>query len=274
MGVLFIFILWIKSIIKALYLQLPYFNKSFVILSSGRSGSTLLVQYLNYHHSIICYSELLNREELCKNHISSVSGSGTQRVSLVRYLLSKLLPLNPFTSWTGFKLFNEQLEYCKLPLSQVMSALCNPPVIVLFRENLLETFVSLKIAERNGIWFSEDKVNSCSLQVDWEEFHEYCLVEGGRWKQSMRELSFSISNKILFISFEEIVSNRDETMEKVFGFLNLGSCYVEACSKRQNPQPLEEKVSNYSDIVDKAGKESVSLTLTKDWLKKCMNNDI
>lgn len=243
-----------------------------MMLSSGRSGSTLLVQYLNYNHSIVCYGELLNREQLGNNSID-VGGSGGWRVSLIQYLLSQLLPLNPFKPWTGFKLFNEQLEYCNLSLSQVTRALCGPPVIVLYREDILETFVSLKIAERNGIWFSENTVNSCSLKVDWEEFNEYCLVERERWKKSMRELSFSISSKILFISFEEIVSNRDEVMEKVFGFLSLRNCYVEACSKRQNPQPLEEKVSNYSDILDKAKNERISLILTKDWLQKCMNND-
>ena len=263
-------LLWIKSIIKAVYLRLPLFNKSFVILSSGRSGSTLLVQFLNCHPSISCHGELLNREKLNSNLV--VDGRGFNQGMLIRYILSRLLPLNPFKPLTGFKVFNEQLEYCKLPLSRLTSGLCNPPIVVLYRENLLETYVSLRIAESNDIWFSEDIVNSCSFEVQWKDFFEYCVGERRRWEKSMRHLSVT-RDRVLFLSFEELVSGREEAMGRIFGFLNLKNCYVVACSKRQNPQPLEEKVSNCSEILERAERERLSLNLTKDWLQKCMHEN-
>ena len=45
-------------------IRTPPMNRSFIILSSGRSGSTMLVQLLNCHPAILCHSELLNRDDL------------------------------------------------------------------------------------------------------------------------------------------------------------------------------------------------------------------
>lgn len=256
---------WILAKVKTLFLRLPYFNKSFLILSSGRSGSTLLVQLLNNHRSIHCHGELLNREDLQADQL----GRGTNSRTLVNYILAKLLPLNPWLSLTGFKCFNEQLEYCNISLRTILHSLYSPPVVVLYRRNLMETFVSLKIAQANDIWFSETIVNSCTIELDWNELMEYCEDEKRRWRNSLKSIPSSC--RLMLLSFEELAENRDESLRRVFGFLGVKSCKVFATSKRQNPKPLDEKVTNYKDIVMRSSSEKMNFEISEEWIKNCLH---
>lgn len=237
---------WILACIKVVTTRLPYLNRSFVILSSGRSGSTLLVQLLNTNRQIACAKELLNRELLDQYQLK-----GADERTLTNYLLSMLLPMKLWLPYTGFKLFNEQLEYCKLSLRQVIQDLNFPPVIVLYRENLLETYVSLKIAFQTDVWYSEKQVNKYSVMVDWEDFYQYAEDERMRWKKSLSALG---GVKKILVTFDQLTGGQQgETMHRLFGFLNLTTnCPITAASSvRQNPLPLEKKVLNYHEIMER-----------------------
>lgn len=234
-------------------------HDNFVILTSGRSGSTLLTQLLNCHPQVVCKGELLNREELKKHQLI-----GADRQTLSNYILAGLLPLKLWISYTGFKLFNEQLEYCKLSFGKLLGDLCSPSLIILYRENLLETYISLKIAFTTGIWYSEHKTNQCSIEVEWEAFKEYAETERRRWKRSM---SATRGMRTIFVSFEELVENKDTTMKRLLTFLNLSECDFGVSSVRQNPLPLADKISNYEEIMEKVNDLGLSLTLTADWLE-------
>ena len=248
---------WILASIKVALTKTPYMNRSFVIVSSARSGSTLLVQLLNNNKGIVCESELLNRELLEYYQLK-----GADERTLTNYILSMLLPLKLWLPFKGFKLFNEQLEYCNLPLQQVLDSLHSPPVIVLYRQNLLETYVSLQIAFQTNLWYSEDDVNDSSVKVDWNEFYFYAECEKRRWKRTMSTLKGV--NKII-ISYDELTgSKREETIHKLFAFLNLMSDrsqpLVAKCI-RQNPLQLKEKVVNYHEIMQHLQESGYSVAL-------------
>ena len=237
-------------------------HRNFLILSSGRSGSTLLTQLLNCHPRIVCKGEMLNREELKKRQLTAVD-----KQTLSNYILAKLLPLKLWIPCTGFKLFNEQLEYCKLSFGKLLSDLCSPSLIILYRENLLETYVSLKIAFTTEIWYSESETNQCSIEVDWEAFQVYAETERKRWRNSM---SVTGGMRKIYVSFEELVKNQDATMKRLLTFLNLSECDFGASSVRQNPSKLADKISNYEEIMNKVNDSGFSLTLTADELKSAI----
>ena len=252
---------WFLARISFLHKRLPFRNKTFIILSSGRSGSTLLVRLLNSHLRIKCHDELLNRDQLLAYDISRNTSPNT----LVNYVKANLLSISRHYLFVGFKVFNEQLEYCNLPLKSLLESLDYPHVIILYRENLLDTYTSLKIAEKNNIWFSESVVNNCAIEVDWESLKDYCDTEKERWKSSLSHLK---QCKLISISFQQLITNKERTMEKVFEFLNLPLEPVYTCSVRQNPLPLEDKVSNFKEIMKRAEDEDYSLMLTSEWLKE------
>ena len=251
---------WIFAWIKQLLLWIPFMNRSFVILSSGRSGSTLLVQLLNCHHDIACKGELLNRNYLQVYHLRGASS----RV-LINYILASLIPLKLWLPYTGFKLFNEQLEYCSLHLKHLLGALFYPHMIILYRESMLETYVSLQIAFKTDVWYSEISSTSERIRIDWQEFVDYATTERTRWKRSMMEMSKY--NTVLFTSYEQLIGDKNKTVNKIFQFLNLSTCHVEAASKKQNPLPLKEKILNFDQIEQKILQSEDSYIITEEWLK-------
>lgn len=249
---------WILASIKVVMLK-TLIHRNYVLLSSGRSGSTLFTQLLNCHPQVLANGELLNREELKRN--SLLTAADTQTLS--NYILARLLPSKLWISYTGFKLFNEQLEYCKLSLGQLLDDLCSPLLIILYRKNLLDTYVSLKIAFQTDIWYCEEETNPYSVVVDWDNFQQYVKTERMRWRSS---LSATEGMKKIFVSFEELTENQDETMRKVFAFLNIKKCIVGVNSVRQNPLPLAKKITNYEEIMGKVKESGLSLMLTADRL--------
>ena len=254
---------WILLIIRCALSYLPATNRSFVILSSARSGSSLLVQLLNYHERIKCHGELLNRERLHDRGLVDA-----REKDLIDYVSRIIFPANswlPYRMHTGFKLFNEQMEYCKVSFGEILSKLQCSSVIVLYRRNMLETFVSLKIAFQNNIWYSESIVNDERVEVNWEEFHKYVVTERMRWEQSLSQISHS--HQLLLVSYEELALKKASTIRDIFSFLGLAPCYCGTSSKRQNPLPLCDKVRNYEEIMTKVTEHRLPIYLTEKWLK-------
>lgn len=202
----------------------------------------------------------MNRECLQKHRLIQADEN-----YLIDYVSGSLLSAKFWRPCTGFKLFNEQLDYCKLSLGVLLRKLHHPFVIVLYRENLLETFVSLKIAFQNDIWYSESTVNNVQIEIDWDEFHEYMNTERRRWKQSMSQIP--LGSNWLLVSYEELTLNRTSVTRDIFSFLGLASYPCSTSSKKQNPMPLREKVTNYDEIMEKADEARLSICLTEKWLK-------
>lgn len=251
---------WILAVVKQLVLWIPLMNRSFVILSSARSGSTLLRFLLNGHPKVTCMGELLNRNYLQNNQLCRASSH-----VLVNYILASLLPLKLWLPFTGFKLFHEQMEFCNLRFKDILSALLYPPVIVLFRENMLETYTSLQIAFKTDVWYSEGNTRRERIDIDWQEFVGYVKALRERWKRSMMDIP--MNSKVFFVSYEELTANKDKTMNNIFQFLNLDNCYVDTTSKKQNSPLLMEKIINYKQIEQLILQNYPNYTITKNWLK-------
>ena len=110
----------------------------FIILSEPRTGSTYLYSLLNCHAHVSCEGELLNH----------VYGPRDDPIGDVNRRLSDLS--QPVV---GFKIFPEDLLYHQLSLIELVRRLDVKWVIVLWRENFLEMYVSLRIAQRTGVWY-------------------------------------------------------------------------------------------------------------------------
>lgn len=254
---------WLAARLKSLLQRLPYMNRSFLVMSSARSGSTLLMQYLRSHPSIDCqFQEPLNREVLIKHNLIRA------KADMLNYFMAQLLPHKPWIPYTACKVFGEQLEYSGLSLGDLLCALRDPPVVVLYRENMLETFVSLQIAFQTGVWFSEeDSKDHSQVTVDWEKFKVYAEEERQRWRKSLRDLT--MTTKVHFLSYEELSSDHNTSLAEIFSFLSLPHCEVVAFSKKQNPLSLQKKVSNFDDIKDEM--RIFPFLLTKEWMQDCIS---
>ena len=243
--------------------RLPGTKKCFLVLSAGRSGSTLLMQYLRSHPEITCeFTEPLNPDSLSS---SGLRGPNISPSSLLNYVMAQLV------SWrkrAGCKIFCQQLEFHSFPLARLLSALRDPPVIVLFREDMLATYVSLQMAFKTGVWYSQEetKGSPTAIQVDPEDFKRHVSDQRRRWRAALSAFTGRMRKRIHFLSYEDLIRDKDGSMERVFSFLRLPPCETVAYSKRQNPFHLRDTVTNYEEIESSIG----ASVLTKEWLMKCV----
>jgi hypothetical protein len=117
------------------------------LISAARSGTTLLVDYLNCHPQIRCRGEILGEGD---------QGYGAPyRMDHARL---KLHVESLFVKRPGILARATILTYHldELPLlsADLAQVLHRPKIIVLYREETLGRFVSLKMAERDGLWHS------------------------------------------------------------------------------------------------------------------------
>ena len=112
-----------------------------------RSGTTLLVDYLNCHPQIRCRGEILGEGD---------QGYGAPyRMDHARLKLhvESLFVKRPGIL-AGATILTYHLDELPLQSADLAQVLHRPKIIVLYREETLGQFVSLKMAERDGLWQS------------------------------------------------------------------------------------------------------------------------
>ena len=256
---------WLLGRLKALLQRIPCTRESFLVLSAGRSGSTLLMQYLRCHPEITCsLTEPLNPETLSSH---GLFGSRITPATLLNYLMAQLV------SWrrrAGCKVFCQQLEFYRVPLSDLLTALDDPPVIVLFREDALATYVSLQLAFKTDEWFSQEEKRECAtVDVEPDTYRAHAEWQRERWRETLSAFSGRARKRVHFLSYEELSADKEGCLERVFSFLGLPPCKAEAHSKKQNPFSLRETISNYEDVGGTLNSLSCNV-LTKEWMKSCI----
>ena len=221
-------------------------SRHFVILSAARSGSTLLVDLLNNHPEVVCSLELLNKEEIHNRQLE-----GASKRTLLKYIKVAMFQWYGYVKgMSGFKIFSDQLRVTNLRLRDVLTTLNEPKLVILYRRNVLETYVSLEIAKRNNKWYSMTSANAESIDVDWEHFLNYANESIQDWKTSLQQVKNYEHNFI--VSYEELCEDKVEKIKGIIEFLCLPELEWEYLwySVKQNPKPLEKKVSNYKEITE------------------------
>lgn len=214
-------------------------DRNLIVLSAGRSGSSLLVNYLNSNRQIHCHGEVLN-----SGHEIYGTTEGKTRKELIRHVASFFQKRD--ATYVGAKFLTHQFDELEITVSDVLEVLRRPKVIALYRRSLLETYVSLLIAQETDTWYSTDVINNISVTLDLARFHEFAEVQRQRWQNSMREVSRLCS--FVCVSYEDLISNRRASSDRIFAFLDIPSTTVHSESLRQNPGTLKSKISNYDSL--------------------------
>jgi hypothetical protein len=231
--------------------------QKFIIPSSHRFGSTLLMSLLDSHPKIICYSEIFNigPPKFDKKYISFENDRFLARLRDIYPL--KFLNKCVFCSYNnkfnsiGFKIFYNQLLEDKFQeLKKYLSNLNNLKIIHLKRKNLLKAFFSLKLAEKTGNWTIEESRHRKpkKIYIDYENFLNYLKSTE---KLENRCLKLFKKNNILKISYEELIKNRKKILSKIQNFLGISHEKLKTNLIKQNPFPLSKSVSNYKQLKQK-----------------------
>lgn len=212
------------------------------VLATYRSGSNLLVDYLNSLPSVRCYAEVLSP----KLAIGPPRGDLTPKQALqhLRYSLQSLK-----TPVRGSKLMLDQLAGCRLTAAELQDAFPAAKYIVLYRQSLAEQLLSIRSAQATKQWILHQgqAARPARVRIEPLELRWYC--------DEVRRLYAPIvgcpqvAERGVLLSYEELVADPQSIFaERICPLLNVPYCEPRTSLMRQNPQPIAERVENYAEI--------------------------
>jgi len=215
--------------------HLPILQKQtypiFIILGHPRTGTSLLHTYLNSHPQLLSLNEALSNEANLTNLLS---------------------PKPFFIKAVGFKFFYEYIknEDKQLILFNLLKN-WEVKIINIKRKNLLRIYASLLIAEKTQEWSSTESntKNHKSITINAEEcekaFYQYKSLE-----KIADEFVAQSNAKIIEVEYESYIEFPDLYNYKILKFLGLKPIKLHSLLKKQNPEPLENLISNYTELKD------------------------
>ena len=171
-----------------------------IILTVPRTGSNLLIWCLNRLPKTFFFYEPLN--ESVKG---LVSPSLTGEPCLEELARLSQIPRCPIS---GFKIMFSQLANRKISVGQVAEKFPHAKYIVLFRRDLLMTYISLQLANQTGQWllFRRHQREKARIEFRPDDYLYFCQ----RVMQFYREIleQSSITQSALFVEYETFSQNR------------------------------------------------------------------
>jgi LPS sulfotransferase NodH len=213
-------------------------SNNFLVLSSPRSGTTLLVDYLNCSRSIRCYGEILGPGHIQYGRAYRMSPArlGTHVESFFVKRPGRV---------TGAKIMTFHLDELSIDLHDLIEWLARPKIVVLYRADMLEQYASFKLAERYGVWHSRKPTDVGPIWLDPDDCLAFVARERRMWRDNFAHLDGA---DVHLMSYETLSRRPDAAMHGVFQFLGVRPVPVRSRLVRTNPQPLWRKVANYDEL--------------------------
>ncbi len=230
----------------------------FVILTQARTGSNMLVSTLNSHSMIQCFGEILNpaslfgyenwrRQTLFRRLADKFLRDYNANEYICR-LQSKTLAANPNIRAFGYKVIYPG-QFDRWPGFRCLWR-TQDKIIALTRQNLLRKYISSVIANTEGVWSTNKSRNhKINIRIDLSDF----------WNCVPRiEAIYKIIDTITMefrgirVTYEDLTSERrSDCLRTILGYLGVNENEASALmpkTARQNPQPLEQLISNFTEI--------------------------
>ncbi len=217
-------------------------KESVFIIATRRTGSNLLLDYLNSIPNVSFAPEILNK--------SMAYGIRRRLISKKAVLRHIDYSINNCKYKTcGTKLIMAHLEYHQITLEDLKHRFPKARFIILYRRSILDQFISLKIAEATDTWHWTDQFClPSSIRVRVPTLLDYCRKIKGFY-----ETLFShewLKERSIVLSYEALVESPQEIFKQtVFPFLGLSDSRIAAAAKKQNTKALHEIVQNHKELV-------------------------
>jgi LPS sulfotransferase NodH len=212
--------------------------RRFIVLSRDRTGSNMLVQMLNSHPNIAADYEIFGK----------LHGKSEQNI------LDKSFTKQPFyIKAKGFKIFYYHPQdgdpETVWSLLQPMKDLY---VVHLKRRNMLRTLVSSRVAYTTGVYGVRSEKEDAEYRkklkpiiYDAENLREH-FQQTRAWEKSGEEMFRN--HPMISVDYEDLVSQRDQTFQKVTDFLGVDYRRPKTDFKKQITQKLQDVLENYGQL--------------------------
>ena len=229
----------------------------FVVFTTPRTGSTLLVKSLDTHPEIFCAGEIFLlggtsfhgecsfrfwKLPLPKKMIY-VLNFPNMWLNLNRFLNTFFAPKKGVQA-AGFKLMHFQTAY--LPGITDYIKQNEVKVILLLRENLLKNTLSDLRARQTGVYHNSGATTEKlpKFHVDLDMLGQKMAEIDGINKQLEQTTAGMDRLKITYEAFDDW----NTTMGKVLDFLRVSNLPPSPVSKKLNPNKLEDMIENYDEM--------------------------
>lgn len=210
-------------------------TQRFAIVANARTGSNFLLDGLKSSRAIRMYHEIF------AEHHRQIGKDFEKILSTVFQHESRS------TQIVGFKVFYNHLteeEWKKLQARNELK------VVHLTRRNRLRTVISLEIAFKTGRWTkSHDFVGTKDKRVMLDPQKVIRRLEKIEAGEAATRARFQ-DREMLEVVYEELVRAPEKVFSSVEEYLGVDGMHPEKIRlKRQNPEPLQQLIINYEEVV-------------------------
>ena len=216
---------------------------SFVILAGMRTGSNLLEANLSALEGVTSYGEVFNPHFVGKKNAEELFGvTLAQREKDPRPLLDRLRAETDGLS--GFRFFRDHDP-------RVLEIVIADPACakIILTRNPIDSFVSLQIARSTGQWKLADakRLKSATAHFDEGAFTDYLAENQAFQLQVLHTLQCS-GQTAFVLDYEDL--NSVPVLNGLAAHLGLAARLkvVDDSLKKQNPEPLEDKLDNPDEM--------------------------
>lgn len=210
--------------------------KRFIVLSRSRTGSSMLISFLNSHPNLRAEGEIF----------SKLNGQNYKDV------LAKAFSKQPYyIAAKGFKIFYyHPLDDESNVLWKDLMILDNLCVIHLKRRNIFRTLISRKLAGIQDVWRvpsseSLNAANNNAVTFTPEELEEG-FKQTREWEKQGDEMFRK--NSMASVYYEDLVNDPEGAFLKITDLLSVHYLHPRTNLRKQNPERLRDLVINYDEL--------------------------
>jgi LPS sulfotransferase NodH len=220
--------------------------KPVFVVCTLRTGSNLLVSYLNSVPGVSIAGEILHPDQ-----IQGVPRSGISKQAVMRHIR---LSLNQCRSEIcGAKLPSIHLQFHGLDVRQLHDYFPTAKVILLYRRSLADQYLSFQVARASKRWRSrngqEYPRHTRLMRLDRDDFMKYC-----RQLKNFYSTTFAldgIRDYTAVLSYEELAGNANDVFNaRVFPFLGLAPAPISTTEVKGMKGHPSEVVEDFDSVRD------------------------
>ncbi|MEP3345164.1 MAG: nodulation protein NodH [Litoreibacter sp.] len=216
----------------------------FVVFAEMRTGSNFLEASLNEYSDLQCYGEAYNPHFVGHHNKDELFGVDKAQREISPLMLIERMKENS-DGLPGFRFFNDHDP-------RVMEHVLKDPKCakIILTRNPLDSYVSLKIAGQTGQWKLSDvkQRRSATVAFDREEFELHLAAKKAFQLEILKGMQVS-GQTGFYVAYEDI--GDVDVLNGMARFIGSDDQIDNTPNsvKKQNPSGLEEKVTNYDQMV-------------------------
>lgn len=210
--------------------------KKVIVIGRARTGSNLLLSYMNSHPELHMEGEIFafQKRKSAQSIIDSVYKLQPDRVKAA-----------------GFKIFyHHPMDNKESNVWELLKSDPSIHVIQLRRENMLRMHISRKIAMQSDVWTAASKKQVDMVKNKRVSFTKAELEEGfnktKRWESDARQ-DFS-NHPFIEISYERMISDPVSEFSRLTSFLEVDEMQPQTNLRKQNAGKLSDLIENYDSL--------------------------